>query len=78
MLWIDISLSLVTLYSVFLIYYNKLYKGLLLAIPCEFAWIALWFYTDREGIILLSTGIVMLSIKRFGEVATERRGEKIQ
>ena len=72
MLWIDISLSLVTLYSVFLIYYNKLYKGLLLAIPCEFAWIALWLYTDREGIILLSTGIVILSIKRFIEISKRK------
>ena len=71
MLWIDISLSLVTLYSVFLIYYNKLYKGLLLAIPCEFAWIGLWFYTGREGIILLSSGIVLLSIKRLREVLSD-------
>ena len=68
MLWVDVSLSLITLYSVGLIYYDRLLRGLLLAVPCEFAWIGLWFYTGREGIILLSSGIVLLSIKRLKEV----------
>jgi hypothetical protein len=64
MIWIELAMSSVTLYSIWLVCYGRLLVGIGLGIIMQFFWITLWVATDQVGIILLDCGIMCVYAKR--------------
>jgi hypothetical protein len=68
MLWIELAMSTVTLYSIWLVCYGHLLPGISLGILLQFFWITLWIVTAQQGIILLDFGILGIYIKRIHDL----------
>jgi hypothetical protein len=64
MLWIELAMSTITLYSIWLVCYGRLLPGISLGILLQFFWITLWIVTDQAGIVLLDLGILCVYVKR--------------
>jgi hypothetical protein len=63
MIWIELTLSSLTLVSIWMIT-NRKPGGVWLGLILQFCWVAMWLFLGTYGFILIDCGIIGIYIQR--------------